>query len=532
MQEGDVQRALVSRRLLMRGGLSFAFVQHLFEPAYAQTATSGDKGLSRLGPVQQFNFELLRSRARDLARAPYEAPQDRYSDLLNRIGYDAHLNIKSKPEYAVWNRTGSISADFFHLGNLFRHPVSLHVVSGGIAREILYQREGFLFGDAASFARTGPDDLGFAGVRLRARTTGAEIVAFLGASYFRAPGQSAQYGLSARAVAVDTGLDKREEFPRFRAFWLERSPNGRTANVYALLDGPSLTGAYRFKMIEGTGHVFEVDASLYFRDTVSKFGVAPLTSMFWYGKHNRSQATDWRPEIHDSDGLALWTGSGERIWRPLNNPLSIQVNNFFDRNPKGFGLMQRERAFSNYEDTGARYDKRPSLWIEPLDAWGAGSVELVEFPTAGEFNDNIVAYWRSHTTAVTGSEFRFRYRMHWRDHEPFRSPLARVVATRTGSANVRDGRSTKFVVDFEGNAVSSLSRQRDGVSQLKFVVSASRGLIEDAHSFPIAETGRWRGVFELMAVDSEPVVLRGYLRVGNAALTETWMHSFYPVVEK
>ncbi len=294
-------------------------------------------------------------------------------------------------------------------------------------------------------------------------------LAYQGAAYFRTSGALDQYGLSARGLAIDTAMPWPEEFPRFTQFWLEQTPaDSSHILIYALMDSPSVTGAYRFDWVKQEGVVVGIRAELFCRRDIARMGVAPLTSMFWFGENNRQQATDWRPEIHDSDGLALWTGSGERIWRPLNNPPSVRTSSFIDHNPKGFGLLQRDRAFHNFEDDGVFYDRRPSVWIEPLGDWGAGAVQLVEIPTDDEIHDNIVAYW---VPADAGA----------RRARTGRSPIA-CTGWPTSPTRPRTSRGSgipgwaaaafpgqprpegarKFVIDFEGGPLADLRKSRRG----------------------------------------------------------------------
>jgi len=246
----------------------------------------------------------------------------------------------------------------------------LHAVADGKAREILYGPDYFDYGasglDPAALAK-----LGFSGFRVMDGTgKPTDWLAFQGASYFRSSGQEEQYGASARGIAINTAAATAEEFPRFSEFWLD--DNGPVISIYALLDGPSITGAYKFDAMknESKAVVMNCHCDLFFRADISRLGVAPLTSMYWYGENERRKAADWRPEIHDNDGLALWTGKGERIWRPLVNPPQVMTNSFADNNPKGFGLLQRDRDFANYQDDGAFYDRRPGIWVETRSAAG------------------------------------------------------------------------------------------------------------------------------------------------------------------
>jgi glucans biosynthesis protein len=351
-------------------------------------------------------------------------------------------------------------------------------------------------------------------------------VAFLGASYFRSAGALDQYGLSARGIAIDTATPRPEEFPRFTKFWLEPGADG-VQTVYALLDGPSITGAYRMILHKGEAVVMDITKMLFAREEIGRLGVAPLTSMFWYSEISRPQNVDWRPEIHDSDGLAIWTGEGERIWRPLNNPREVQTSSFMDTNPRGFGLLQRDRDFENYQDDGVFYERRPSVWVEPQGDWGAGAVQLVEIPTEDEIHDNIAAYWVPEGAVTAGRRLTYSYRLHWVAEEPY--PAAgRVVATRLGEGGrpgqPRPPHSYKFVIDFAGGRLAELDREQ----KVEPVVETSRGEIIRPYTLPPVGTDRWRAFFDIHVKGQEAVELRCYLRLGDEALTETWLYRFFP----
>jgi glucans biosynthesis protein len=482
----------------------------------------------RYGPARPFRYETLVARAEALARRPDRPPAERYAEQLARIGYDEHQQILMRRELAPRTAASPVAIDLFHMANFFRLPVAMHLVEAGSAREILYSSRVFAFGEAARFAAALPDDLGYAGFRLRNADTWEEWLSFLGSSYFRSPGEQGRFGLSARGLAVNTAMPGGEEFPRFSAFWLEpRAGREDRLTIYALLESARVAGAYRIDARHGRGTTMDVEAALFLRGDVGRLGIAPLTSMYWYGKHDRRQRSDWRPEVHDSDGLALWTATGERIWRPLINPPRPSVSLFRGR-PKGFGLLQRERRFAQYEDPLTYYDRRPSLWVEPTGDWGAGALHLVELPAESEFNDNIVAFWVADRPATAGSAMRFAYRLHWLSDQPFPPPMAQVTATRTGTSGVHDPRSTKFAVDFEGGSLDRVEIRADGSSALEFAVSAPRGKIERNHVMPIDDARRWRAIFEYAPADEEPVDLRGSLRRGGEALSETWAFRFVP----
>ena len=482
-----------------------------------------------LGKPSSFSFDWLRHRAKSLAARPYAPPSIRFTDELERIDYDAYQQIRFRSDHALWAKDGGpYPIEFFHLGRFFKAPVRLHVCERGEAREILYSPGMFSFG-TARFAANLPADLGFAGFRVMDDGGKPDWLAFLGAAYFRSSGELNQYGLSTRGVVIDPGMPTPEEFPRFTDFWFEPSANDAKAIViYALMDGPSIAGAYRLECTKSVGTVIDVDAALYPRADIKRMGVAPLTSMFWFDEANRRQARDWRPEIHDSDGLAIWTGTGERIWRPLNNPPQVQVSAFADGSPKGFGLLQRDRSFDNYQDDGVFYDRRPSVWVEPTGDWGDGAVQLMEIPTDDEIHDNIVAYWVPKAPVTAGSEWPFKYRLHWLADEPYPGDLARVVATRLGRGGIpgqpRPKDKNKIVIDFAGGPLEDL-KQDDPV---KLIVGAARGKIDNDYSLQVVGTKHWRGFFDIAMDGREPVDIRAFLRLGGKALTETWLYQYIP----
>lgn len=492
----------------------------------------------RLGPPEPFSFEALAAEARAAAGRPYSPPSVLSADVLDRIDYEAHGKIHFKPQYALFaDGPGRFPVTFFHLGRYFRSPVRMFVVESGAARPIRYDPAIFDM-PPDSPARELPPDVGFAGFRLQESRLGDQErldwhrndwVAFLGASYFRAIGDQYQYGLSARGVAVDVAVaDRAEEFPAFTRFYFDTpASDADDPVVFALLDGPSVCGAYRFILHRGEDVLIDVDAELFVRRDVERLGLAPLTSMYWFSETIKPTDIDWRPEVHDSDGLALWTGSGEHIWRPLNDAPLITASAFADVDPRGFGLLQRDRNFDHYLD-GVHYERRPSLWVEPLGTWGEGAVQLVEIPTDDEINDNVVAMWVPREPARAGSSYRLRYRLHWRSDEPYPTALARCVATRRGRGGQpgkpRPRGVEKFVVEFLGGPLAALPF---GVVP-ELVLSAANGRFSSlfAEAVPDGVAGHWRAVFDFTPEGPGPVDLRLFLRSGENALTETWLYQY------
>ncbi len=499
----------------------------------AAGADAGAHKLRYLGEPVPFDYASLKGRARAAAAAPYQAPANRLPAEVRKLDWDHYQSIRFHPGHALWaGDRAAFSARFFHLGLFFELPVRIHEVARGHAREIAYDPAMFDHRKSGLAGVDLPADLGFAGFRLlHAADPERDIVAFLGASYFRAVGAEKQYGLSARGLAIDTGLARAEEFPRFTDFWLERpAERSERLSVYALLDSPSIAGAYRFDIVPGATLTMDVDAALYPRKAIERIGIAPLTSMYQHGENDRRMAIDWRPEIHDSDGLALWTGNGERIWRPLVNPERLAYNAYLDENPRGFGLMQRDRDFANYQDDGAFYHRRPSLWVEPRGQWGKGQVALVEIPTVDETFDNIVAFWHPERVPQAGEELLYSYRLHWGSRTPGTPPLGRVVATHTGIGGVvgrpRTYYARRFVVDFAGEAFARLPAK----IEVEPVISASRGELEITSARPLVPIRGYRAMFDLKPTDerTDPVTLRLYLRAGAKPLTETWLYQWTP----
>ena len=526
------------RSFLAAGSASLALAAMGLSPSALAAA-----GL-KLGQPAPFSFDRLVAQARALAAAPQAAANPLSAAVLDRIDYEAHGKIKFNTDSALFaDGPGAYPATFFHLGRYFQQPVHMNVLesAGGdaFAREILYD-PGYFDMPADSPARELPPSAGFAGFRFQESRLGDQQkldwrkndwVAFLGASYFRAIGELYQYGLSARGIALDAAMpDRPEEFPSFTQFYFEPPAQGSdTVVVYALLEGPSITGAYRFSMQRGRSVLMDIDSRLFLRRDVGRLGLVPLTSRFWYGEIVKPQGVDWRPEVHDSDGLAMWSGSGERIWRPLNNPSATRASAFSDTRPRGFGLLQRDRAFDHYQD-GVYYERRPSLWVEPLGDWGEGSVQLIEIPTDDEIHDNILACWVPKAPAKAGMSYQLRYRLHWTDKEPFPSPLAQCVATRIGRGGQpgqpRPSGVRKFMVEFIGGTLAHLPF---GVKP-EPVLSAASGKFSYVFSeaVPNGVPGHWRAQFDFTAVGTEPVDLRLYLRNGDQTLSETWLYQFQP----
>lgn len=475
-----------------------------------------------------FGYRDVVDRAKALAQRPFDAESAKIPDELSKLTYDSYREIRFRRERAFWREGGS---DFrllpFHLGFLHNKPVQVHVINYGNAIPIPFTTSLFEYGKVPVPKALSPA-LGFAGFAVTTNLNDPkvqdEVISFLGASYFRLIGRGHRYGLSARSLALDVGGKEPEEFPFMRALWVEEPSRDTTALViYALLDSPSVAGAYRYVVSPGQDTYVDVTATIIPRREIERIGIAPLTSMFQAGEGDLSQRTDFRPEIHDSDGLMMQSGSGEWIWRPLRNPKALRISSFGDKNPRGFGLMQRDRDFGSYQDLEARYDARPGYWVEPQGEWGEGRVDLIEIPTANETFDNIVACWTPKAPLPSGKATEFNYRISaisttWHLH-----PYAQAQQSFNGSDiedGVVDGHGTKrFIVDFAGG---DLAYYHSEPERLELVATTTSGTISSKILTFHPPLNGVRAIVDATLPDGQSAELRLFLRTRNRTLSETW----------
>jgi len=478
-------------------------------------------------PAAAFGFDDVDRMAKELASRPQPKPAFVLPKALKDLTYDQTRDIRFNPDRALWRADKlPYEIQFFHLGGYFDQPVRFHEIVGASVREVTFDPASFNYGanklDPAQLQK-----LGFAGFRihypLNTPRYKDELAVFLGASYFRVLGKGQRYGASARGLALDTGERGGEEFPRFEQFWIEKPTRNATQLVlYALLDSRRVTGAYRFVLKPGDETVVEVQSRLYFREAVGKVGIAPVTSMFMYGENQPGSGDGFRPEVHDSDGLSIASASGEWIWRPLVNPKRLLTTSFALPGTRGFGLMQRDRAFMSYEDLEARYDLRPSLWVEPTSSWGPGRVELVQIPTPDETNDNIVAYWVPAEAPKAGASLAYSYRLSALKNSERRPSTAWVAQSRRGRGfEALPDDVVKFNIDFEGPALARLPPGTEVEADL----ALTNGVRQLVVVHPNEVRGGWRLVVQAKRTDKEkPMELRAHLRRGNQALSETWSY--------
>ena len=462
-----------------------------------------------------FSWEKLVALAQRQARAPYQETPAHPG--AKKVDYVAQHEARFRDERTLWgDLPGDTGVRFFPLSQFAAQPVSIATVEKGRATPLRYDPAMFDAPAGNAVTALGPD-AGFAGFRIMNAKRDGDWLSFLGASYFRAPSPQKQFGLSARAIAINTSLPGKEEFPRFTHFWLERTGNS-SVTVYALMDGASITGAYRFVSSLGPNGVQQdVTAALFPRRPIEELGLMPMTSMFWYDQANRTQGTDWRPEIHDSDLLSIASADGTVHARPIVNPSAPHFSAFRETSPKGFGLLQRDRDFDHYQDDGVFYDRRPSLWATPARPLGAGQVRLYAFPTDSEYTDNVAGYWTPDAPARPGARIDAAYRLDWTaDRAPASSGLATLD-------NVWRGRGEKagedrLVLDFAGVA-----------ADVKPEIWADIGggkIIKQAGYPVLGQDKLFRVVLDVAREQGKAADIRLQLRAGNRAFSE-YVH--YPL---
>jgi glucans biosynthesis protein len=487
-----------------------------------------------------FDFDSFSARMQALSAAPYAPSAAALPTAFQNLDYDAYRLIQFREEASRWrDEPHGYRLQAFHPGWLFAEPVKLFELQAGEARSLGFSPADFRYLDAAvGAAAQGEAFPGVAGFRvnypLNHDAAHDELVSFLGASYFRSLGRGNIYGLSARGLLLNSWVDQPEEFPRFSEFYLEKPAGDGPLTVYAALESPSVTGAYRFRITPAHDRVqetvMEVTARLYFRTDVKELGVAPLTSMFLFAEANRDGFDDYRPQVHDSNGLLVERESGEVLWRALNNSAALGNSYLQETNPKAFGLYQRGRDFETYQDAGAHYERRPSLRVEPMGSWGAGMVRLIEIPARLEADDNIVAFWIPSEPALAGQSREYAYRLIWGDLNPQPADtMAHVVETRAGVGGVSGVDNAaglrKFVIDFKGGELDALPES----TPLDVLASVgSGGLLRHSVLSRIEANGVWRLVLDVEIEGTAPIEMKAYLVGLGKKLTETWLYQWRP----
>ncbi|WP_298964455.1 glucan biosynthesis protein D [uncultured Methylobacterium sp.] len=507
--------------LAWTGGIGAAFAQ---DPAPAGPS---------LGDGDRFEAGFVVELARALAKKPFAAPATDLPDPLNNLTYEQYVAIRPQSSALVWADEGrGFVVEPLHRGFVFTTPVALHVVEDGTVRRIAYDRNRYAFGKLK--APEEGRDLGFSGFRLYASFGGnppADCAIFQGASFFRALAAGQSYGVTARALTLRPAEAKGEEFPIFRAFWIERpNPGSGHIAIHALVDSVSATAALHMTLRPGDATIVDVEATLCPRTTLEHVGIAGITGAYLFGPNDRRNIDDARAAAHETGALQIRNGWGEALWRPIQNPETLQISAFMDQDPKGFGLVQRDRDYAAFEDDVQRWERRPSLWIEPLSTWGpgvaqrpwgAGAVQLIEIPSESEVNENILSYWRPKEPIA--KETAFSYRQFWCWTAPGEPPLARCTGTRVGKG--ASGKRRLFLVDFTGEGLFAPGLKPDALSA---ALGTSPGTIvrQVVYSYPERKTVRV--LFELDPGNDTACELRLTLKAADQPLSETWLYRWTP----
>ncbi|MGU3537609.1 glucan biosynthesis protein [Methylobacterium sp. A54F] len=484
-----------------------------------------------------FDADTVPALARALARLPYAAPADDLPGSLKGLSREQYGAIRIPAERALWaDEALGFTVEPLHRGSIFTTPVALALVEAGTVRPVAYDRAqfetgGFVLPDlgAGPGASQGsfqgpPGPSGFSGFRLRARFgTGdlSDFGIFQGASFFRLLARGQGFGVTARALTLRPADARGEEFPLFRAFWIERPAPGEPLVIHALVDSESAAGALRMVLRPGDASVAEIETTIVSRRAIDHLGLGGMQAAYLFGPHDRRGSDDARAGAYAAGGLQIRNGADEAIWRPVHNPESLQISSFVDRGPKGFGLMQRARAYAAFEDDVQHWEWRPSLWLEPLDDWNAGAVTLLEIPSDSEFNENVLAYWRPETPIAAATETRFRYRQTWCWEPPAPPPVAGVAGTRSGRGGTAARRL--FLVDFAGEALFEA-----GADALEAALTAGPGSIVRRQLYAYPERRTVRVAFELDPGGERVCELRLALTRAGRPVTETWLYRWTP----
>ncbi len=517
-------RNLLSRRrtLAWLGGAAVVALGH-GSTAYAQNGFPNNMVQAALGEGQKFDPAFVIEIARQLAKRPFSPPTANLPSFFTNLNRQQFSAIVPKSEAMIWGTDGrDIGVSPLHRGSAFSDPVELFVIEDGLVRRIVYDMAQFDFGSLE--APKDLKDLSFSGFRLSLKNGGGERFDFAeiqGATFFKAIAKGQTFGTIARALALKPADLRGEEFPFFRAFWIERPQIGENVVIcHGLIDSPSTAGVARLIFRPGDMTIVDVEMTLIPRTTLEHIGIGALSSSFLFGANRRSQTEDIRPEVHKADGLQILTGRDEWLWRPLNNPDTLQISAFIDKSPKGFGLLQRNRSYEIFQDDVRHYERMPGLWVEPLGDWGEGVVQLIEIPSNAEVNDNILSYWRPKVPIEAGTEATFVYRLYWCWTSPERPALATAVSSRVG--RIGDSAIRRFAVDFKSDTFASPP------TDIKAAIEVKPGEIKAQSLYVYPERKAVRVIFDIDFAGESASELRLVLESGGKPASETWLYRWAP----
>jgi periplasmic glucans biosynthesis protein len=486
--------------------------------AFAQQTTGALTFLQAiLQDGARFDPAVVIESARLLSKRAFSAPNVALPEPFNGLNHESYNAIQHRPERQIWaEENRNMVVEPLHRGFVYNTPVMISLVEDGIVRRVVYDANRYNFGRLTPPAQI--PDIGFSGFRIMSTgETPREIASFQGGTFFRSTARGQTIGAVARALAIRTADGRGEEFPVFRAFWIERPGQDGSIVIHAVADSESATAAFRFVIRAQDVTIIDTEATVFARVALDAVGLCPMQATFLFAANKRRNIDDFRPAVHDVSGLQMLSGRGEWIWRPLNNPEQLQISSFTDENPKGFGLVQRNRDFSSYQDDDARFELRPALWIEPIGDWGQGFVQLVEIPSDSEVNDNIIAFWRPKVPLAAGSETMLAYRQFWCWSPPERPELATAVGFRIGRGSA--GRRRKCLVEFAGDVFG-----QEILPEMKLVLGASPGQITQSRLVINSARKSARVHFEIDPGNENATELRLLIESGDKPLTETWLY--------
>ncbi len=477
------------------------------------------KAVAQQPPV--FTESQVASAARDLAKKPFAAPPSDLPAPFAKLTYDQYVGIRTRPHTAVWaSEAAGFAVEPLHRGFLFAAPMVINLVENGTVQRLGYDPARFEFGALPVPAAI--PDLGYSGFRILQPTgTGetSEVAIFQGASFFRAIARGQTFGVTARALSIRTADPRGEEFPLIREVWIEKPTLAVNALVlHALVDSESVTGAYRFTLRPGDITIVDAECTLFTRGAVDGLGLGTMAAMSYFSPVDRRGIDDLREGVYEVGGLQVLNGNGEWLWRPVSNRTTLQISSFANANPRGFGVLQRERRFARFEDDEQHWEVRPSLWIEPLSDWGEGSVVLVEIPSDAEINTNVVCFWQPKSPLAAGTEVALAYRQSWCWNPLQRPPLAVVTETRSGRGS--SGKRKRFLVEFTGDDLADAAV----AAALKPALTTSLGTLSAVRTFTAPEMKTCRVLFELDPGNETAVELRLVLEATGKPASETWLY--------
>jgi periplasmic glucans biosynthesis protein len=492
----------------------------LIGTAKADPAPPPPPGFSLSDPTP-FHPGNVTDMARAAAKQPFKPLSTDLPNPFRKLSYDQYVDIRAKPSAIIWAGANvGFAIEPLHRGFIFAAPVTISLVANGQARRVVYDTKQFDFGKLAVPPNVG--DIGFSGFGVlvpQANKELAEIATFQGASFFRAIGRDQRFGTMARALSIKTADARGEEFPAIRSVWIEQPDLATDALViHAFIDSESTAGAYRFTLHPGDSTIIDTECTLFARANVDNLGIATMSATVISDAIDHKRPDDTRLTIADIDGLQMLSGHGEWLWRAVSNRETLQISTFVDENPRGFGFLQRDRSFHDYQDDDQHWESRPSLWIQPIGDWGKGGIELIEIPGEAESNDNIIAYWRPQQTLNAGSETSFAYRQFWCWNPPDRPALATATDTRSGRAP--DPKHRRFLVEFQGDVLGDAAQ----IAATKAVLTTNPGNIVFSTPYAYPSLKTFRLLFELDPGNATACELRLMLQAGGNPLSETWLY--------